>query len=444
MAVAAASLDTYVNAFGGSPTLTRSARITDTANRNSFSSAQSNYTVAWAGSAAVNYEYLAHAAPSFSAGSTQSSQTIDFGTWLRDSTNLSPVGYTVANRLTANTAQNQVGLNLNEIQPTGNTSALTTTATTFTNLGAGAANNYTAAMNTSSVGGFSAVYSMKFSDEAVGAASSRFDSNNRASDYTLNLTLSGSVVDHAQGSFSANSVVTSTSLDLGRVFINSANPVQNFSLYNAAGDRVALALNNVSGSGDTAALSTTLSSISIARGTSSGAQASMSTAAAGNFVATYDLALADDLGTTVQGNSGQTYSMSVQMGGQVVDHAAASFNGQVMQDTLDFDFGTHRVGDTVSPLQFDIFNMFGDFRTSLDLVSVTSSGDDNKLTTCLMQFLGLAAGDAFHCAAYLDTSSAGVFAATYEITLRDNATGIGGTPAVFLLTLNLGGEVRMP
>ncbi|MBL8471424.1 MAG: PEP-CTERM sorting domain-containing protein [Rhodocyclaceae bacterium] len=441
LTVAANQLDTYVDTFGGAPALTRSAKVTDTANRNSFSSAQSTYSVGWSGTAGVTYDYLAHAGPSFAAGSAQTSNTIDFGSWLIGSTNLSPVGYSVINRLNTASAQNQVGLDLDLIQPSGDTSKLSTNAATFTNLGAGTAQNYTAAMDTSAVGSFSGVYVMKFSDQDVGAASSRFDYINRASDYTLNLNLAGRVVDHAQGSFDSSSTVTSTSLDLGRVFVNSTNPVANLSVYNAAGDRVALALNAVTGSGDTNALTTTLAPISIARGASSDALARLNTAQVGNFSATYTLALADDLGSTVQGNSAQTYSMTVQLGGQVVDHAAASFDGTVVLDTLSLDFGRHFIGDTVSPMLFDIFNVFGNDRTSLDLVSVTGSGDTDKLSICLMQFLALAPGDAFHCAAFLDTSVIGGFDATYSIQLRDNATGIGGTPAVFFLTLNLGADV---
>jgi len=122
-------------------------------------------------------------------------------------------------------------------------------------------------------------------------------------------------------------------------------------------------------------------------------------------------------------------------------HAKGSFDG-TSQLTLDLDFGTFYLGDPATDLGFSIFNASGD-RVGLDLDSILGSGDTTKLFTNLGLFAGLGAGSSKTFLASFDTSSLGLFSASYTLGLSDADVGASSSRFNnYSLTLNLKGEVR--
>lgn len=129
------------------------------------------------------------------------------------------------------------------------------------------------------------------------------------------------------------------------------------------------------------------------------------------------------------GNVGITYSY--------LQHAVASFVGGGRE--LELDFGTFYVGD-LAMLGFGLGNAAGE-RVGLDLDAITGSGDTAKLYTDLNPFADLLAGNALDFAAWLDTSEAGVFSATYELDLSDADRGAASSRFAYGLKLKLTGTV---
>jgi hypothetical protein len=121
-----------------------------------------------------------------------------------------------------------------------------------------------------------------------------------------------------------------------------------------------------------------------------------------------------------------------------LQHALASFgNGQ---QSLELDFGTFYVGD-LAMLDFGLGNAAGE-RVALDLDAVTGAGDTDKLTTDLkVPFFNLAAGDSLNLNAWLDTSEAGVFSATYLLVLSDADVGASASRFGYTMSLKLTGTV---
>jgi endonuclease I len=118
----------------------------------------------------VNLSVLAHANASFAGGSDLNSLTLDLGTTTMGST-APTVNFNLFNLDAA--AGYTAGLDLDSIVGSGATSTLTTNLATFSGastLAAGLSSSFTAAMNTSTAGTFSATYTLGFSDEnLVGA-----------------------------------------------------------------------------------------------------------------------------------------------------------------------------------------------------------------------------------------------------------------------------------
>ncbi len=124
---------------------------------------------------------LDHANPSFSLVSDANSLVYDFGTVLLGSTSPS-FGFSLAN-LVATTGFT-AGLDLDSVLGSGDVGALTTDLSLFSSLDAGFTNAFTAALNTSSIGTFSASYTLQFSDENLPGAAALGN---------MTLTLMGSV-----------------------------------------------------------------------------------------------------------------------------------------------------------------------------------------------------------------------------------------------------------
>lgn len=179
------SLDAYVGS--GTVLAQRSADLSVVASRTGFTSTSATYKAGWKGKLTVNYDYLLHAESSFDGNSTQLSLDLDFGTvFVGDKA--SPLAFSIFN-LTGD----RVGLDLDDVLGSGDTSALSTDLAAFLGLGAGSENKFMALFDTSDEGSFAATYTLMLSDADVGAASSRRN-------YFLTLNLTGEVIAPPGGS----------------------------------------------------------------------------------------------------------------------------------------------------------------------------------------------------------------------------------------------------
>ncbi len=118
----------------------------------------------------VSLSVLDHANPSFSLAADINTLSLDFGTVSLGST-MPTMNFEIANLVS--TAGFTARLDLDSILPSGDTAVLSTDLTTFTGasaLAAGLANSFTAMLDTSAVGMFSASYTLSFSDENLAGA----------------------------------------------------------------------------------------------------------------------------------------------------------------------------------------------------------------------------------------------------------------------------------
>jgi endonuclease I len=136
--------------------------------------------------ATVKLSVLSHANPSFASGSDANGLTFDFGTVALGAA-VPAFSFDLFNLET--TTGFTAGLDLDSIVESGDTAALATNLNVFqgaASLAAGAGYGFTAALNTSAAGAFSATYTLNFSDENLPGA---------ASLGAMTLTLSGVVTD---------------------------------------------------------------------------------------------------------------------------------------------------------------------------------------------------------------------------------------------------------
>lgn len=155
--------------------------------------------------ATVNLSVLSHANPSFLAGSDVNGLTFDFGAVM-----LGAVVPTFSFDLFSleATAGFTAGLDLDSIVGGGDTAALPTNLNVFqgaASLAAGAGYGFTASLDTSAAGTFSATYTLNFSDENLPGATSLG---------SMTLTLSGVVTDAgvANGDFNDDEIVDGVDL----------------------------------------------------------------------------------------------------------------------------------------------------------------------------------------------------------------------------------------
>lgn len=127
-----------------------------------------------------------------------------------------------------------------------------------------------------------------------------------------------------------------------------------------------------------------------------------------------------------------------------LEHAIASFDGSSAVTSLDIDFGTLLLGNSIGSMGFDIFNLVGANGVALDLTSITLSGDTAAFVTDLGLFSDLAHGAHNSYTASFDPISAGSFDATYLLTLSDNAIGAASSRHTYSLVLNLTANVVNP
>ncbi len=128
----------------------------------------------------VSASVLDHATPSFS-GTLQTTLTIDFGI-IEANTGLHALPFNIRNLIS--TPSFTAGLDLDNINGSGNTAKLTTDLSNFSALVAGNNRSFQAAVDTSTTGTFSAVYTLGCSDEDLPGA-------NAFGSQILTLTLQG-------------------------------------------------------------------------------------------------------------------------------------------------------------------------------------------------------------------------------------------------------------
>lgn len=183
---ATGSLDSYV---GSSTVLvTRTApTLSARQNDNNFPGLESTTNrLTWIGSVWAVYNYLLHADASFDGGGMLTLD-LDFGNVYQNP------GVTTLPFSIFNAAGERVGLDLDGIVGSGDTSKLYTDLAPFTGLAAGSSLVFSAYLDTTALGNYSATYKLTLSDADVGARTSRY----KYADYLI-LNLKGSVIERPQ------------------------------------------------------------------------------------------------------------------------------------------------------------------------------------------------------------------------------------------------------
>ena len=181
--VANSNLDDYVGNGSVSasltlPTLTATTTLSRTQGQTSGST--TNYLVEWAGDLQANYGYLLHAAASFDGSSVSNVLTLDFGTVTQNS--VASLNFGLFNLADAN----RIGLDLDSVNGSGDTSAFDTGLSAFADLAQGGSQSFIANLLTANTGVFSAQYLLTLSDADLGASSTR-------QNHQLTLNLVGNV-----------------------------------------------------------------------------------------------------------------------------------------------------------------------------------------------------------------------------------------------------------
>jgi endonuclease I len=161
----------------------------------------------------VGLNVLDHAIPSFTGTSTLSTLTYDFGSVSLGS--LATAELDLFNLV--DTAGYTAGLNLYSLIGSGDTSILTTNLAPFAGLSAGASTSFDINFDTSTIGEFSASYTLSFSDEDLPGAIA-------LSDLTLNLA---GVVDDGglAGDFDMDEDIDAADIDLLAANQGSVPPI---------------------------------------------------------------------------------------------------------------------------------------------------------------------------------------------------------------------------
>jgi len=248
-----------------------------------------------------------------------------------------------------------------------------------------------------------------------------------------------------QGGIDGGAGASTRSVNLGRVIVGAPVPAAQALTLNKAGlngtyysvTTAGAATSSVTGRYNAFATGTTGSkSINVGLNTS--------TAAAG---LKSGMVTIDNLDVTTAGGAGRgandgndvaTVNLSV------LSHANPSFVAGSDANGLTFDFGMVTLGASAPTFSFDLFNLetTAGFTAGLDLDSIAGSGDTAALTTDLSLFQGaatLAAGAGSEFTASLNTSSVGVFSATYTLNFSDE--NLPGAAALGAMTLTLSGMV---
>ena len=183
-----ANLNTYVGSGTVTANLSSSTTQVDSiftiGNKNTTKSS-ATYTMGWKGDVTATYDYLLHAVSSFDDSSNVLTLDLDFGT-LNQYASAPDLKFDIFNLFD----NNRIGLDLDSFSGSGDTAQLSTDLSLFTNLAAGDYKSFLASFDTSSLGDFSASYTLGLSDADFGASDSRFI-------YSLTLNLRGNVIEQA-------------------------------------------------------------------------------------------------------------------------------------------------------------------------------------------------------------------------------------------------------
>lgn len=154
------------------------------------------------------------------------------------------------------------------------------------------------------------------------------------------ITVTMSVLDHANASFAAESDVNSLLIDFGTIAQGEAPPLLPLSIYNlptTASYTAGLDLDGVAGSGDFGVLTTSLAPFggltTLAEGLSRTFTASMSTSTVGAFSATYMLSFSDENLPGAAPVSGLTLMLAGVV--EAPDAPSADFDGNGLVDGVD-------------------------------------------------------------------------------------------------------------
>lgn len=119
--------------------------------------------------------------------------------------------------------------------------------------------------------------------------------------------------------------------------------------------------------------------------------------------------------------------------------ANGSFDSLFDSDVLNLDFGSILAEETVASIVFEVANLTqSGAPAELVLAALTSNEDSDILTTDFVWPSGLPGGESRTFNAFIETSTPGSYAASYDLTFTDS---LG---SVQTLTLNLQGEVVLP
>lgn len=154
----------------------------------------------------------------------------------------------------------------------------------------------------------------------------------------------------------------------------------------------------------------------------------------------------DNLDVTTSGGTGNGANDgddTIDLSFAVLSHPDASFSESSLLTTTTLDFGTVSEGSGTLNLPFSIANYDGagapTFASNIDLDSILGSDDTSILSTNLASFDDLVQGDTNGFMAMFDTSVAGNFTATYQLTL--SGEDLPGEQTEFL-TLSIMGIVE--
>lgn len=157
----------------------------------------------------------------------------------------------------------------------------------------------------------------------------------------------------------------------------------------------------------------------------------------------------DNLDVTAQGGAGRGANDAddvVALEYRVLEHATPSFSDAGLANSFTYDFGMVPAGSTPT-FSFNLSNLAGasGYTAGLDLDSILGVGDVGNFTTDLQTFGGLetlTAGSSRAFNASINTSSPGVFTASYQLRFSDE--NLLGAVDLGVMTLTLSGIVGVP
>lgn len=257
---------------------------------------------------------------------------------------------------------------------------------------------------------------------------------------TSNLTSGQDGSVNVSATVLANRVVTATTANLGTAIVGGT--------WTGTSNLSTTGVNTVATDVSVATTGGPVGGISITGGTGTAFHAAADTGTrslSGSFGTAGNQSNSITLTTTGEGLTGEApINVGIGYTAVAIDHSNASFSSAGNQDALNINFGTV-MQNSVQSLGFNLYNLvaLAGFTADLDLDSVIESGDvSNKFSTTLPGIASLnllTAGSNLAYSVAFDTTSAGLFSATYTLATSDE--NLSGATAGAPLTINVTGEV---